>query len=112
MPASPIIKSNVVLSRCNSENPHLYDHLEKVIVPDQATGCYWSVWFNQYKEYMGTMHLDAWLMWCPIGDDPTINDTWSHAEEITGDCKNVLDTIKSVYGISFHEYIIEELPSE
>ena len=98
MPASPIIKSNVVLSRCNSENPHLYDHLEKVIVPDSATGCYWSVWF-------GTMHLDAWLMLCPFGDNPTITDNWSHAEEIDGDCKNVLDTIKSVYGISFHEYM-------
>ena len=53
-----------------------------------------------------------------IGDDPSVNDSWSHAEEITGDCKNVLDTIEAVYGISFHESIWVEmgagnkLPSE
>ena len=113
MPASPIIKSNVVLSRCNSENPHLYDHLEKVIVPDSATGCYWSVWYNLEKVYDFDAHkVTAHLMWCPIGDDPSVNDSWSHAEEINGDCRNVLDTIEAVYGIRFHELMMKELPSE
>ncbi len=106
MPASPIKK--IV-----NESSDIYPHLEKVMIPDQETGCYWSVWYNLEEVYDFNAHkVTAHLMWCPIGDDPTINDTWSHAEEITGDCKNVLDTIKSVYGISFHEYIIEELPSE
>ena len=106
MPASPI-------SKIVNESSDIYPHLEKVMIPDQETGCYWSVWYNLEEVYDFNAHkVTAHLMWCPIGDDPTINDTWSHAEEITGDCKNVLDTIKSVYGISFHEYIIEELPSE
>ena len=101
MPASPIVKEVTP--------PENWEKLEKMITPDSATDCYWSVWFNEPTNMItGT----AWLMYCPFGDDPTINDNWSHAEEITGDCKNVLDTIKSVYGISFHEYIIEELPSE
>ena len=107
MPASPIIKSNVVLSRCNSENPHLYDHLEKVIVPDQATGCYWSVWFNQYKEYMGTMHLDAWLMWCPFDENGV--DNGGHVEELTIELTDVLNTIEMVFDISFHDRIIKPI---
>ena len=112
MPASPIIKKLDVI-------PNNWVHLQKTIIPDQFTGCYWSVWYNLEEVYDFNAHkVTAHLMWCPIGDDPTINDTWSHAEEITGDCKNVLDTIEAVYGISFHESIWVEmgagnkLPSE
>ena len=99
MPASPI-------SKIVNESSDIYPHLEKVIIPDQATGCYWSVWYDVEINWndKGT----AWLMWCPIGDDPSVNDSWSHAEEINGDCRNVLDTIEAVYGISFHEFIYDE----
>ena len=106
MPASPI-------SKLVDESSDIYPHLEKVIIPDQSTGCYWSVWYNLEKVYDYDAHkVIARLMWCAIGDDPTENDNWCHAEEINGDCKNVLDTIEAVYGISFHKYVIEELPSE
>ena len=106
MPSSPI-------SKLVDESSDIYPHLEKVIIPDQSTGCYWSVWYNLEKVYDYDAHkVTAHLMWCPIGDDPSINDSWSHAEEINGDCKNVLDTIEAVYGISFHESIWKEISPE
>ena len=103
MPASPIVKKV-------EESSDIYPHLEKVIIPDQATGCYWSVWYNLKEVIDHDCHkVNASLMWCAIGDDPTENDNWCHAEEINGDCKNVLDTIEVVYGISFHDSIWVEL---
>ena len=106
MPASPI-------SKIVNESSDVYPHLEKAMIPDQATGCYWSVWYNLEEVYDYDAHkVTAHLMWCPIGDDPTINDNWSHAEDIDGDCENVLDTIEAVYCISFHESIWKEISPE
>ena len=51
-------------------------------------------------------------MWCPIGDNPSINDNWGHAEEIDESCKGVLDAIEAVYGISFHSHIFTELEDD
>ena len=95
MPASPIVKE--------TELPDNWVQLQKTMIPDEATGCYWSVWYDVEINWndKGT----AWLMWCPFGDDPSVNDSWSHAEEINEDCKNVLNTILAVYDISFHEFI-------
>ena len=90
MPSSPITKEITL--------PDNWVHLQKTMIPDQDTGCYWSVWYDQY------LNDDlAWLMWCPFGDDPSVNDSWSHAEDIDESCRNVLDAIKSVYGVSFHD---------
>ena len=110
MPASPIAKKITL--------PDNWVQLQKTMIPDQATGCYWSVWYDVqiedvdgkhgYAEGKGT----AWLMWCPIGDDPSINDNWSHAEDIDDSCRNVLNTIEAVYGISFHENIWKEVSPE
>ena len=107
MPASPIMKKVTL--------PNNWVQLQKMFTPDQATACYWSVWFDAgLQEWNGT----AWLMWCPIDDDPSINDNWGHAEEINGDCRNVLNVIEAVYGVSFHDSIWVEmgtgnkLPSE
>ena len=98
MPSSPIIK--------RIKLPDNWVHLQKTMIPDQATACYWSVWFDAYEyDWNSSGEGKAWLMWCPFGDDPSINDNWGHAEEINGDCKNVLDTILAVYDISFHEFI-------
>ena len=44
-------------------------------------------------------------MWCPFGDDPSVNDSWGHAEEIMEECRNVLTAIESIYGVSFHDSI-------
>ena len=98
MPASPIMKKVTL--------PNNWVQLQKMFTPDQATACYWSVWFDAYEyDWNSSGEGKAWLMWCPFGDDPSINDNWGHAEEINGDCKNVLDTILAVYDISFHEFI-------
>ena len=113
MPASPISKEITL--------PNNWVQLQKVIISDQATACYWSVWYDESKftkkwnvfskrhgmpnHAQGT----AWLMWCAFGDDPSVNDNWGHAEELSGDCKNVLTTIESVHGVSFHESIWKEI---
>ena len=97
MPASPITKEITL--------PDNWVQLQKTMIPDQATACYWSVWYN--ADSFGVIEPNAkgtaWLMWCPFGDDPSVNDSWGHAEEIDGDCKNALDTIDAVHGVSFHE---------
>ena len=101
MPASPIIK-DVTL-------PDNWVQLQKTMIPDTETSCYWSVWFDVKDiDGFGTPNEllckgTAWLMWCPFGEDPSVNDSWCHAEEIDEDCMNVLTAIKSVYGVSFHD---------
>ena len=111
MPASPIAKKNI-------EIPDNWVHLQKTMIPDQATASYWSVWFDPPTNMIrggrkvlneGWLDGTAWLMWCPIDEDPSVNDSWGHAEEIDESCRNVLDTIKAVYGVSFHEYIWVEM---
>jgi hypothetical protein len=47
-------------------------------------------------------------MWCPIDDDPSVNDHWGHAEEIDDECRDVLTAIESVYKVSFHESILAD----
>ena len=104
MPASPISKEITL--------PDNWVQLQKTMIPDQATACYWSVWYDVgsggWIETKGT----AWLMWCPFGDDPTVNDSWGHVEDLDEDCKNVLTAIESVYGVSFHESIWVEITPE
>ena len=100
MPASPIAKKVIL--------PDNWVQLQKTMIPDQATGCYWSVWYdiNTVQDNNGLIDDSkgtAWLMWCPFGDDPSVNDSWCHAEEIDESCRNVLTAIESVYGVSFHE---------
>ena len=102
MPASPISKEMDVL-------PDNWVHLQKTMIPDSETGCYWSVWYDPPTNMKnGT----AWLMWCAIGEDPSINDSWCHAEEIDESCRNVLTAIESVYGVSFHDSIWVEMGKE
>ena len=105
MPASPI-------SKIVNESSDVYPHLERVIIPDQSTGCYWSVWYNLEEVYDYNAHqVTAHLMWCPIGDDPSVNDSWSHAEEIDESCRNVLTAIESVYGVDFKDSIWVDMTS-
>ena len=100
MPASPIMKKVTL--------PDNWVQLQKTMIPDQDTGCYWSVWYDIDDEPKST----AWLMWCAIGDDPSVNDSWCHAEEIDDSCRNVLTAIESVYGVSFHDSIWVEMGTE
>jgi hypothetical protein len=92
MPASPITKEITL--------PDNWVQLQKTMIPDQATGCYWSVWYDPLTTWKTGK---AWLMWCAIGEDPSVNDNWCHAEEIDESCRNVLTAIESVHGVSFHE---------
>ncbi len=103
MPGSPIMKEVTL--------PDNWVQLQKMLTPDQDTGCYWSVWYDESNTTTmpGVAQGTAWLMWCAIGDDPSVNDNWCHAEEINGDCKNALTTIESVYGVSFHDSIWVEM---
>ena len=112
MPVSPIAKKLDVL-------PDNWVHLQKTMIPDDNTGCYWSVWYDccdltdPEEEWLNCkIHKKkntAWLMWCPFGDDPSVNDTWGHAEEIGEECRNVLTAIEAVYGVSFHDEMIPKL---
>ena len=122
MPASPIAKEVTL--------PDNWVHLQKTMIPDSQTSCYWSVWYDIDGTPTEGTHAGwenspafepkgtAWLMWCPIDDDPSVNDHWGHAEEIDDSCRNVLTAIESVYGVSFHDSIWVEmgagnkLPSE
>ena len=100
MPSSPIMKE--------IELPDNWVHLQKTMIPDTETSSYWSVWYDPLSERKGK----AWLMWCPIDDDPSVNDHWGHAEEIDDSCRNVLTAIESVYCVSFHESIWKEITPE
>ena len=103
MPASPIAKKLDVL-------PDNWVHLQKTMIPDSNTHAYWSVWYDA-DVIKGDLAFGvksegtAWLMWCPFGDDPSVNDSWGHVEEIDDSCRNVLTAIEAVYGVSFHESI-------
>ena len=108
MPASPISKEISL--------PYNWVQLQKTMIPDQATGCYWSVWYDMDDSLQIEFELPArqskgtaWLMWCAIGEDPAVNDHWGHAEEIDDSCRNVLTAIESVYGVSFHESMWVEM---
>ena len=96
MPSSPIIKEITL--------PDNWVHLQKTMTPDDETGCYWSVWYDPLPNGKGK----AWLMWCAIGEDPSVNDSWCHAEDIDESCRNVLTAIESVYKVSFHESILAD----
>ena len=102
MPASPITKEMTL--------PDNWVHLQKTMIPDYETGCYWSVWYDplHFIEGLGGKGT-AWLMWCPIGEAPSVNDSWCHAEEIDESCRNVLTAIEAVYGVSFHEFMWVEM---
>ena len=101
MPSSPIAKKLDTL-------PDNWVHLQKTMIPDTETSCYWSVRYDIDDEHENT----AWLMWCPFDEDPSVNDNWGHVEDIDGDVKNVLTAIEAIYGVSFHESIWKEIPSE
>ena len=105
MPASPIVKEITL--------PDNWVQLQKTMIPDSNTHAYWSVWYD-HKEIVEpfTDVGTAWLMYCPFGDDPSINDSWGHVEEIDDSCRNVLTAIESVYGVSFHESIWKEITPE
>ena len=101
MPSSPIAKKLDVL-------PDNWVHLQKTMIPDSNTSSYWSVWYD----VDGGTGCTAWLMWCPFGDDPSVNDSWGHVEEIDDSCRNVLTVIESIYGVSFHDSIWVEMGKE
>jgi len=109
MPSSPISKEITL--------PDNWVQLQKTMIPDSETSCYWSVWYdiNTVQDNNGLIDDSkgtAWLMWCAIGDDPTVNDNWGHVEDLDEDCRNVLTAIESVYGVSFHECMWVKMGAE
>ena len=105
MPSSPITREITL--------PDNWVHLQKTMIPDSTTSSYWSVWYDAEKTKDYEMDVGtAWLMWCPIDEDPSVIDNWGHVEDLDGDCKNVLTAIESVYGVSFHDSIWVEMGTE
>ena len=104
MPASPITKEITL--------PDNWVQLQKTMIPDSNTCCYFSVWYDWDEPIKDKKKGTAWLMWCPFDEDPTINDNWGHVEDLSGDVKNVITAIEAIYGVSFHESIWKEIPSE
>ena len=104
MPASPIVKKITL--------PYNWVYLQKTMIPDDNTGCYWSVWYDCDEPIKDSKKGTAWLMWCAIGEDPSVNDSWCHAEEIDDSCRNALTAIEAVYGVSFHDSIWVEMGKE
>ena len=104
MPSSPITKEITL--------PDNWVHLQKTMIPDSNTACYFSVWYDMDDRLPRQSKGTAWLMWCPIDEDPSVNDNWGHVEEMMEDCRNVLTAIESVYGVSFHDSIWVEMGAE
>ena len=113
MPASPISKKMTL--------PDNWVQLQKTMIPDSETSCYWSVWYDvkevekELERYLPDELLykgTAWLMWCPFGENPAINDNWGHAEEIDESCRNILIAVEKVYGVGFHEHIFTDLEND
>lgn len=106
MPASPI---GVKLQ----DYPQRWRWKQKVIIPDENTSTFFKIW---YEEKGGAEKNDwyAWLMWCPSDErlDEHGEDNWHHVEELTRESIDVLNTIEMVFNISFHDKVMEELPSE
>ena len=95
MPASPITK-------CIYHLPENWRELEKIIIPDENTAHFYKVFFD--KEDFKIPNR-TWLMCCYIEDDVTDEERWYHVEEMDETNKPVLDIIKAVFGISFHNKI-------
>ena len=104
MPSSPIMKEITL--------PDNWVQLQKTMIPDQATASYWSVWYDMDDRLPRQSKGTAWLMWCAFGDDPSVNDSWAHAEDLDDSCRNGLTAIESVYGVSFHESIWKDITPE
>ena len=97
MPNSPISKK-----LNNNEFPKDWKSLNKVIIPDSNTAHYYGVWFDIKSSY-------ADLMCCYIDDNPSVIDSWYHVEDMEGIHRPILDTIRDVFGVSFHDSIWVEM---
>ena len=119
MPSSPVTKKIDAL-------PENWKEIEKVIIPDDNTVHYYRVGFTEaikmsstercMKRYglrkysksdysFQTQKPYAWLECCYIDEDVLDEERWYQVEEMTEEHKSILDTIKAVLGISFHDKI-------
>ena len=103
MPSSPIARKLDVL-------PDNWRHLQKTMIPDSTTSCYWSVWYD-VDAIVGDLAFGvksegtAWLMCCPLDKNPSINDNWEHVEDLEESSRNALTAIEAVYGVDFKDSI-------
>ena len=104
MPASPVTRTIKPL-------PKNWKKLEKVMIMDDSTACYFRVEFSEANSLKYTTKPKhdplAWLLYCYIDDNPSKIDNWGYVEEMYGIHKNTLDTIQAVIGVSFHDKIGE-----
>ena len=104
MPSSPVTQTIDAL-------PENWKEIEKVIIPDDNTAHYYKVGFYvSMKDILEdtpdpTRKPYAWLECCYIDEDVLDEERWYQVEEMTEEHKSILDTIKAVLGISFHDKI-------
>ena len=96
MPSSPIARSIK-----KKDLPKDWKSLDKVIIPDNNTAHYYGVWYDVYHDKPSR----AWLMCCYIDDNPSVNDSWYHVEDMEEAHRPILDIIRDIYGVSFHDSI-------
>jgi len=119
MPSSPV-KKRVQVSNAKYDIYNGFENwkqFQKIIIPDQATDHYYSIWFDNTEDYdagdgwvgVDARYGDASLMCCQMDDNPATEDNWYHVEDLDKDHTNILDTIKAVFGISFHESVWKEI---
>ena len=105
MPSSPV---TVKLK----DYPSRWKWKQKIIIPCEKTDCYFKIYYEQKGDDYAPDTWYAHLMWCPSDEQAQFEDNWGHVEEMTRELTDVLNTIEMVFDISFHDKIIEELPSE
>ena len=102
MPSSPVTQTIDAL-------PENWKEIEKVIIPDDKTVHYYRVGFTEANSLTNTtkpIHKPyVWLECCYIDEDVLDEERWYQVEEMTEEHKSILDTIKAVLGISFHDKI-------
>ena len=92
MPSSPVFKyvKNLTFRT---------ERAEKIIIRDEETAHYYSIYFADGSPIERTQ---AYLMCCPIDDNPSIEDDWYHVEELDFKHCSVISIFRDLINIDFY----------
>ena len=98
MPSSPVFKyvNNLTFRTERTEN---------VIIRDEKTAHYYSIYFEDGSPIERTQ---AYLMCCPIDENPSIEDNWYNVEELDFRCRCAISMVRDFLGIDFGNKIIKQ----
>lgn len=71
---------------------------EKIIITDEKTDHYYTIYFEDGSPIERTQ---AYLMCCPLDENPSIEDNWYHVEELVFEHANVIAMFRDFIGINF-----------